>query len=281
LAVHRALHLWFDGGRWREPDPTLLLELVDQQYAEHGVAQFSTDAKATRERLRRRAPALAAWVASIPGAQPRSELSLADQELRARGTVDLVVIGDGGFAIADIKTGRPDPNAVRAQITVYAALVKRELRTILFTATAFLVNGGGLRDLPMSDDEADRLWQALARERAAAVIESPQERPGPTNCRGCPARSRCEGHWRAVDAGVITDALRGHVRRTQCSENGHWAVEVLVDGKAQKITGLSASGALRPGADVAVLELQPRAEGADPGHRRATSDTRITAYLLA
>lgn len=138
-----------------------------------------------------------------PGAHP--EVTLADEELRLMGRVDLLTVGDGNADIVDYKTGAEDPSHFD-QLRLYALLwdLDRVVNPNGVPATGLTAayhnhdvtvaapTAAELRDL----EEAVRV--RIAAADALFATASPPARPSVEQCGMCHVRSLCDAYWASV-----------------------------------------------------------------------------------
>jgi hypothetical protein len=138
-----------------------------------------------------------------PGAHP--EVTLADEDLRLMGRVDLLAVGDGNADIVDYKTGAEDPGHFD-QLRLYALLwdLDRVVNPTGVPATE-LTAAYQSHDVTVAAPTAVELreLEEAVRVRIAAAdalfaTDSPPARPSVEQCGMCQVRSLCDAYWASV-----------------------------------------------------------------------------------
>lgn len=139
------------------------------------------------------------------GGGTHPEITLADDELRLMGRVDLLTVSDGAASIVDYKTGVPDPGHVE-QVNLYALLwgldrvvnpeqVPVGQLTIAYPSHDMRIAPEDRAD-PKALEFSTRLRIATADGRAEEV--PPEARPAPEVCVYCPVKGLCDTYWSAA-----------------------------------------------------------------------------------
>jgi len=130
------------------------------------------------------------------------EITLASEDLRLMGRVDLLTVGDEGASITDYKTGTPDP-AHLEQVSLYALLwsLDRVVNPDQLPTTELTVAYPS-HDVRVGRDDLDDLAemeQSLRARIAAAdglaAEVPPVARPAPEVCGYCPVKGLCATYW--------------------------------------------------------------------------------------
>lgn len=155
-------------------------------------------------------PAFRRRAASV-GTHP--EVTLADEDLRLMGRIDLLTVTDSEAGIVDYKTGAEDPSH-HDQLTLYALLWTLDRvvnpKHIPVTELAIAYPSHDVRIAVADATELNALAQSvrlrieIADQLAGEVL--PQTRPAPELCRSCPVKGLCSAYWsREPDPASLSD----------------------------------------------------------------------------
>lgn len=166
-----------------------------------------------------------------------SEIELKDEDLRLRGQLDLLLVGNE-IVVVDLKTqtlldeGLPD--WVEFQLTVYAHLAQKTYGTLPVRAEVFSLNRGR-REVPITEASIQNALAALATARAT---DPSHANPSPEVCRFCERRLECEPHWEAAAEWTTSDAVVGSVQRLEYATAGVVAALLQTASGPAWVTGI-------------------------------------------
>lgn len=217
--AHRAVQLWIESGGYRDGDARGgLSEAINTVLATTGVRHVVGEWTSTRARLLARAPQLAERLRQ--GSRVISEQELRDPRRALLGTPDIVVIGQDGAIIIDLKTPTARDEAIPPwidfQLTIYAHLVQQEHGVFPHRAEVFRLNKGFM---PVSVSQSS-VAAALDLVESARQADRSVATPSPETCRYCHRRIACESHWEASSLWVNSDCVEGTVERIERAANG-------------------------------------------------------------
>jgi PD-(D/E)XK nuclease superfamily len=146
---------------------------------------------------------------AVTGVHP--EVTLADEELRLMGRIDLLSVGAESASIVDYKTGLEEPSHLE-QLQLYALLWDHD-RVVnpdhlpLSDLTAAYRTHDLTVEAPAS--EALHILEDTTRQRivaadAAAMSDEPEARTSPENCAHCPVRGLCADYWVSIAPDPMT-----------------------------------------------------------------------------
>lgn len=235
--AHRVLERWIRTAGYRAPDPKdALAEVADACVSElHGSPPSSW--RMSRARLIARGMSLVDLIGDRPPEHVLSEIELQDEDLRLRGQLDLLLLGDE-IVVVDLKTqtllDEGLPEWVKFQLTVYAHLVQKTYGTLPARAEVFSLNRGR-REVKITEESLGDAMTALAIARAA---DPSHANPSPEACRFCDRRLGCEPHWAATATWPDVDAVEGTVQRAEHAATGVVALLLNTANGAAWISGI-------------------------------------------
>ncbi|WP_433166368.1 PD-(D/E)XK nuclease family protein [Kribbella sp. CA-247076] len=227
--AHRALERWIRAEGYRAGDPkAALAEAADACAAELPGGPPSSW-RVSRARLVARGMSLVDLIGQRMPAQVLSEVKLQDDDLRLRGQLDLLLLGDD-IVVVDLKTqtllDEGLPEWVQFQLTLYAHLIEKIYGDLPARVEVFSLNRGRI-DVPITKETLRDARGALAMARAANPSHA---KPSREACQFCARRLECEPHWEVAMRWRNTDALEGAVVRVEEATTG--VAAVLLEGLA-------------------------------------------------
>jgi hypothetical protein len=223
--AHRAVQLWIESDGYRDNDVRgRLSDAINTVLAETGVRPIVGEWTTTRARLLARASQLAERLRQ--GSRVISEEELRDPRRALLGTPDIVVIGQDGAIVIDLKTptARDEsiPPRIGFQLTIYAHLVQQKYGVLPRQAEVFRLNKG-LMPMAISPSLVAVALETVERARDA---DRSVATAAPETCRYCRRRIDCEPHWDASALWPSTDCLEGAIERIEQAANGVTALLV-------------------------------------------------------
>ncbi|MCV7155019.1 PD-(D/E)XK nuclease family protein [Mycobacterium pyrenivorans] len=221
--AHRAVQLWIKSDGYRDGDVRgRLSDAINTVLAETGGRPVVGEWTSTRARLLARASQLAERLHQ--GSRVISEEELRDPRRALLGTPDIVVIGQDGAIVIDLKTPTARdasiPPWIDFQLTIYAHLVQHEYGVLPRRAEVFRLNKG-LMPIGVSQSSVaaalDLVEYARQADRSVAT-------PSLETCRYCRRRIDCESHWDAAPAWTSSDCAEGAIERIERAANGVTAI---------------------------------------------------------
>ena len=192
-----------------------------------------------------------------------SEIELKDEDLRLRGQLDLLLLGDE-IVVVDLKTQtlleEGVPEGVAFQLAVYAHLIQKNYGTLPTRAEVFSLNRGRIV-VPLTDESLSSALEALEKARAA---DSSIATPSSATCLFCDHRLSCEPHWDVAPGWPETDAVEGEIIRVESATTGVSAVHLNTFAGPVWVSGIPAnlvSGV--PGQRVRLVRMHGRRANAD------------------
>jgi hypothetical protein len=136
------------------------------------------------------------------GTGTHPEITLADEDLRLMGRVDLLTVSDGAASIVDYKTGAPDPGHVE-QISLYTMLwgLDRVVNPqhVPVGQLTIAYPSRNVQVAPEDRAELDTLETStrlrIATADGCAEVVPPEARPAPEVCGYCPVKGLCLTYW--------------------------------------------------------------------------------------
>lgn len=217
--AHRALERWIRAQGYRAEDPrAALAEAADDCAAElPGGAPSSW--RVSRARLVARGMSLVELIGDRTPEQVLSEVELQDVDLRLRGQLDLLLLGDE-IVVVDLKTQtlleEELPEWAQFQLTIYAHLIEKTYGVLPARAEAFSLNRGRI-EVPITEMSLQTTLAALASARAA---DPSHANPSPEVCLFCDRRLGCKPHWEVAMSWPNPDAVTGEVVRLEEAASG-------------------------------------------------------------
>lgn len=254
--THRVLEHWIRAAGYRTADPQgALADAADACESKlHGSPPPGW--RISRARLIARGLSLVDLIGNRPPEHVVSEIELQDDDLRLRGQVDLLLLGDE-IVVVDLKTetmldeGLTD--WMRFQLTIYAHLVQKTYGRLPDSAEVFSLNRGR-RKVHITEESVRDALTALVTARAADRTHAD---PSPATCHFCGRRLECAPHWDASSTWPVRDAVEGVVERAEYAAAGMTALLLkTADGPewVSRIPG--AAGQAAPGDSVRIVRLK-------------------------
>jgi CRISPR/Cas system-associated exonuclease Cas4 (RecB family) len=277
--AHRVLERWILAEGYRAADPkAALTEAADACVAElHGAPPSSW--RVSRARLIARGMSLVDLIGDRAPEHVLSEIELKDEDLRLRGQLDLLLLGDE-TVVVDLKTqtllDEELPEWVEFQLRVYAHLVEKTYGKLPARAEVFSLNRGR-REVQITEESIQDALAGLATARAADLSSA---NPSPEVCRFCDRRLVCEPHWGVVTTWPDVDAVEGAVQRAEHAATGVVALLLETADGAAWVSGIPRAFADVIAGDVirCVRVRHVETSGATPEWRwRGMSTCRISA----
>ncbi len=217
--AHLVLEWWIHAEGYRAADPNAALEMA----ADACVAKLSHGQppgwRVSRARLVARATSLVHLIGDRKPAQVLPEIELTDEELKLRGQLDLLLLGDE-IVVVDLKTQTLSeeelPEWVAFQLAVYAHLVRKSYGRLPTRSEVFSLNRGRI-DLSLTEES---IRSALDRLAEARSVDTSLAYPSPETCSFCARRLICEPHWDAAPTWSDTDVVRGVLVRVEMAASG-------------------------------------------------------------
>lgn len=254
--AHVVLERWIVTEGYRAPDPKAALSAAAEACAEELPGGPPTNWSISRARLVARGISLANLIGDrLPG-HVLSEIELKDEDLRLRGQLDLLLLGDE-IVVVDLKTqtllGEGLPEWVAFQMTVYAHLIRKTYATLPSRAEVFSLNKGR-KKVPITEESLQEGLAALASARAADPLDA---NPSPDVCSFCVRRFVCEPHWNVAMDWPDTDAVEGTVRRVEPAATGVVALLLITYSGPAWLSGIPEGLAdVSPGDEVRVVRVR-------------------------
>lgn len=239
--VHKAVEVWVNERDWQSGDPGLQLL---ERFA--SIAPTNPKNAGTVRRILSRLPSrgneLAAFFAEDPSATVETEIPLRDSDNYVQGQIDVAAIGNQQVRIVDLKTGRAFrrgnalPEEARYQLAIYAILAESKWH-LPWSVYVFTIEEG-LRPVTLGPDDARTIIGDLLRLRRVVVESEPVASPSAETCFWCKHRTDCTEHWRAVEAGIVRDAVRGRAIGVQQVDGGMVNLTIDADGSEAVVVRL-------------------------------------------
>lgn len=130
------------------------------------------------------------------------QITLASEDLRLIGRIDLLTVGNEGASIVDYKTGAPHPGHLE-QVNLYALLwnldrvVNPDGVPVIELTVAYPTHDVRIRadDLDDLSDLERSLRARIAAADELAAGAPPVARPAPEVCGNCPVKGLCVTYW--------------------------------------------------------------------------------------
>ncbi|GAT08461.1 PD-(D/E)XK nuclease family protein [Mycolicibacterium novocastrense] len=226
--AHLAVQRWVETGGWRRAASYPSLAETYRQEAEDGgvTLELLDDGRTTESRLRVQEPLLAEAIDSYVGVNgtASAEKLMYDDDNLLWGKVDLLLEGDNGATVIDLKSGADAadgslPEAILTQLMVYAMLVFANRRSWPATLAIFSLRTG-LRTIAVTELELHTLLTRLQSTRDAWASGHRPAIPSTRGCRYCARRFECTAHWNIVDEWEDPDAIEGILEGVEYAANG-------------------------------------------------------------
>ena len=236
-AAHRAIQVWINSNGYEDDDVRRRLsEAIDTVLKDSGGNVVVGEWTSTRARLLARAVQLAALLRR--GGRVVSEKELRDSRHKLRGTPDIVVLGQGGASVIDLKTPTTNCNSlppwINFQLSIYAHLVRQEYGVLPRQTDVFRLNKG-LIPAAISKSSVAVALETVQRAREA---DRSVASPAPETCRYCRRRIECQPHWDAATSWPETDCVEGTIERIERAENGLTALHLQTSAGLQWVSGI-------------------------------------------
>jgi len=223
--AHRALERWIRAEGYRAADPKAALAEAADACATELTGGLPASWRVSRARLVARGLSLVDLIGDRTPDQVHSEIELEDEDLRLRGRLDLLLLGDQ-IVVVDLKTQtlleEGVPEGVAFQLAVYAHLIQRNYGTLPTRTEVFSLNRGRIV-VPLTDESLRSALEALEKARAA---DSSIATPSSATCLFCDHRLSCEPHWDVAPGWPETDAVEGEIIRVESAATGVSAVHL-------------------------------------------------------
>lgn len=261
--AHRVLERWIRAQGYRAADPeAALAEAADARVTElTGGPPASW--RVSRARLVARGLSLVDLIGDRTPDQVLPEIELEDEDLRLRGRLDLLLLGDE-IVVVDLKTQTlledGVPEGVAFQLAVYALVIQRNYGTLPTRTEVFSLNRGRIV-VPLTDESLSSALEALEKARAA---DSSIATPSSATCLFCDHRLSCEPHWDVAPGWPQTDAVEGEIIRVESAATGVSAVHLETVTGPVWVSGIPTSLVSgTPGQQVRLVRMRGRRANAD------------------
>lgn len=237
---HLAVQRWVESGSWRKD--SLGESLVDHFQREahvHGVVvERLVDGRVTESRLRAQEAALASAIRVFAGANGSvlTEKPMYDDTNHLWGTVDLLIDGERGATVVDLKSGADAakekiPADIRNQLLHYALLVLADRGTIPSTLAVFSLRRG-LRVVEGEEGDLESLLVKIDAARQRWMDGIRPAVPSPDQCHFCGRRLACDAHWAAINEWEEPDATQGVLKLVENAANGKSSLTLSCDERS-------------------------------------------------
>lgn len=196
------------------------------------------------------------------------EITLANENLRLVGRIDLLTVSDSQARIVDYKTGDEDASH-RDQVILYALLwtldrvVNPKQIPITELVIAYPSHDVRIAAAEISElnalEEAVRLRIETADQLAAEV--PPQARPRPELCVYCPVRGLCSAYWSSIvpDTADVSDGTWFDYEGIVGPQNGvrsRWMLDLDTGQKQLLLRTTPSAPLLSEGAAIRLLGIR-------------------------